>query len=204
MDLKFNKKLEDQPLVERVLHGDTNAFQVIIQRTEGLVAQIIFKMVDNKEDRKDIAQDVYLKVFQSLKGFRFQSKLSTWVGQIAYNSAVNYLRKKKLVLVENSSDSEDAGNISLESLYSAENGSLANEAENILSKKELAGILKLEIDRLSPLFKTLVTLYHNEDLSYSEIAEITQLPEGTVKSYLFRARKTLRNRLMPMYKMEQL
>ena len=90
--------LTDKDLVEKVLRGDTNAFSIIIKNTEALVAQIVFKMIGNEEDRKDLAQDIYLKAYKNLSSFRFGSKLSTWIGQIAYNACTDYLRKKKLVL----------------------------------------------------------------------------------------------------------
>src|SRR5260221_12009675 len=94
----MGNSLPDQLLVEKVLRGDTNSFAVIIKNTERLVAQIIFKMINNPDDRKDIAQDVYLKAFHKLPGFKFQSKLSTWIGQITYNTCLSYLEKKKLFL----------------------------------------------------------------------------------------------------------
>ena len=160
-----------------------------MKNTEGLVAQIIFKMVADGEGRRDLAQDVYLKVFKKLSGFRFNSKLSTWVGQIAYNTCLNYLQKKRLVLVdENDFDG-------FKQLYS-------DDAESLVLTKELSQILRIEIDKLSPLYRTLITLYHNEDLSYSTIAQITELPEGTVKNYLFRARKVLRDKLLHIYNKE--
>ena len=81
------------------MHGDTRSFEIIIRRTEGLVAQIVFKMIDHAEDRRDMAQDIFLKVFKNLSGFRFQAKLSTWIGQISYNTCLNYHEKKKLIFV---------------------------------------------------------------------------------------------------------
>ncbi|KIC93123.1 RNA polymerase sigma factor [Flavihumibacter solisilvae] len=179
----------DEALVERVLNGDTNAFRTIMNNTEGLVAQIIFKMVADGEDRRDLAQDVYLKVFKKLSGFRFNSKLSTWVGQIAYNTCLNYLQKKRLVLVD-------------ENDFDGFNQLYSDEAESLVLTKELSQVLRIEIDKLSPLYRTLITLYHNEDLSYSMIAQITELPEGTVKNYLFRARKVLRDKLLHIYNKE--
>lgn len=190
----------DQPLVDKVLRGDINAFKFIMKNTEGLVAQIIFKMIPNSEDRKDIAQDIYLKAFQKLEGFKFQSKLSTWIGQIAYNTCINYLEKKKLVLLDNDNKSDDEA---LE-ILNTKIDHFSNETEEIIFKKELSEILKTEIDKLSPVYKTLITLYHNEELNYSEIAEITELPKGTVKNYLFRARKTLKDNLLLTYKKEAL
>ena len=79
---KNENKEEDQLLVEKVLRGDTGSFAVIIKKTERLVAQIIFKMITFPEDRKDLAQEVYLKVYKNLKGFQFQSRLTTWVAEV--------------------------------------------------------------------------------------------------------------------------
>ncbi len=201
MSNKNENNLADQSLVEKVLSGNTNAFKTIMKNTEGLVVQIIFKMIPNSEDRKDIAQDVFFKSFQKLGSFKFQSKLSTWIGQIAYNTCLNYLEKKKLILLDNDKDDNEYEQVEI---INNKIGAFTNETENRIFRKELSEILKIEIDNLSPLYKTLITLYHNEELSYLEIAEITGLPEGTVKNYLFRARKTLRDNLSLNYKKETL
>jgi RNA polymerase sigma-70 factor (ECF subfamily) len=175
----------------------------VIKNTEGLTAQIIFKMIPNAEDRKDIAQDVYLKTFQKLSGFKFQSKLSTWIGHITFNTCINYLEKKQLVLSDNKIENNQSGEDALEILNN-QMDVFSNELEKLILKKELSAILKKEIDKLTPIYRTLITLYHSEELSYSEIGEITELPEGTVKNYLFRARKTLRDNLLITYKKDEL
>lgn len=172
-----------------------------MKNTEGLVGQIVFKMIRNPSDRKDIAQDIYLKAFHKLDSFQFQAKLSTWIGQIAYNTCLAHLEKKKLVLLDILTDEDDNG--ALEKLHGTINP-FVNETENSLFKNELSAILKTEIDRLSPIYRTLITLFHTEELSYAEITEITQLPEGTVKSYLSRARKILKDNLLLTYKKEAL
>jgi RNA polymerase sigma factor (sigma-70 family) len=200
VNYRDENNIADRPLVGQVLRGDTNAFKTIIKNTEGLVAQIIFKMIPNAEDRKDIVQDIFLKTFQKLGSFKFQSKLSTWVGQIAYNTCLNYLEKKKLVFPDNNNETDEE----VLEIFHNKVGAVSNETEKSIFRKELSEILKTEMDKLSPVYKTLITLYHNEELSYSEIAEITGLPEGTVKNYLFRARKTLRNNLLLTYKREAL
>ncbi|MBS1915260.1 MAG: sigma-70 family RNA polymerase sigma factor [Bacteroidetes bacterium] len=200
MNTKTENSLTDQQLVNKVLHGDTASFSIIIKNTEALTAQIVFKMINNSEDRRDIAQDIYLKAYAKLSGFRFQSKLSTWIAQIAYNTCLNYLQKKKLVFPDNKyPDKNDE-----EFLEVISTNPLHDEVENEISKKELTGILRTEIENLPPIQKTLITLYHNEELSYEEIARVTELPEGTVKSYLFRARKALKENLLKQYKKEEL
>jgi RNA polymerase sigma-70 factor (ECF subfamily) len=186
-----------------VLRGDTDAFGMIIKSTEGLVAQIVCKMVSNAEDRKDLVQDVYLKVYKSLRNFKFEAKLSTWVGQIAYNTCLNHLQKKKPVLFTNLRRAHDADGEANEPLPPEANVG-EGEVESSFFKQQLSEILQVEIDQLSPVYKTLITLYHQAELNYEEIAEITKLPEGTVKNYLFRARKALRDNLLRKYKKEEL
>lgn len=197
MSNQKDEQLSDQRLVTAVLNGDRHAFGLIIKKTEGLVAQMTFKMISSPGDRKDIAQDVYLKAFKNLRGFKFQSKLSTWIGQIAYNTCLHYLEKKKLVLLDNFGDDS-------ESPLNHISEGLKNDTEDILFGKELAALLNTEIEQLKPLFKMLISLYHQEELSYAEIAEITFLPEGTVKNYIFRARKALKENILLKYKRNEL
>jgi RNA polymerase sigma-70 factor (ECF subfamily) len=191
---------EDKQLIDRILRGDTRAFGTIIRNTENLVAQIVFKMISSPEDRKDLAQDVYLKVYNNLSAFRFQSKLSTWIAQIAYNTCLSWIDKKKPQLAGNMNNEDFARRLS-ESRFDSSHG---NESEAILSRRELSKILTREIDILPPLYKTLIVLYHNESMTYEELSQITELPTGTVKSYLFRARKMLKENLLIKYKKEAL
>lgn len=183
---------DDKSLVSRVLDGDHRAFTAIIKKTEGLVTQIIFKMIGRMEDRQDMAQDIYLKVYKALPGFKFQAKLSTWIAQVAYNTCYDHLRRKKEVFDEDVLFTREAvqGN--------------ADEIIHSIHKKELGHLLGYAISRLAPIYQTLIVLYHQEDLSYLEIAQITGLPEGTVKSYLFRARKALRTNLSGAVKKEDI
>jgi RNA polymerase sigma factor (sigma-70 family) len=195
--------LSDKSLVSSVLRGETDAFSAIIKNTEALTAQIVFKMIENVEDRKDVAQDIYLKVFDKLSGFRFESKLSTWIAQISYNTCLSYLEKKKLVFP---GQKEPERNYDDDSGFFSErdNAPFTSETETAVSKKELSGILKTEIENLPPIYKTLISLFHHEELSYDEITRIVGLPVGTVKSYLFRARKMLKENLLLQYKKEEL
>ena len=80
------EELTDKNLIKKILEGNSLAFKTIISNTQGLVLQIIYKMIRNPEDRKDLAQEVYLKVYDKLASFKFNSKLSTWIGAITYNT----------------------------------------------------------------------------------------------------------------------
>jgi len=192
--------LTDRQLVDLVLAGDMHAFRRMVEMTERLVAQIVNKLIQIEEDRKDVAQDVYLKAFQNLKGFRFQSKLSTWLGQIAYNTCLNRLKKKQLSIY--GPLERVAGGLEDDMRY--DHFRAVDETDRLLLQKELKGLLEAEIGRLPPIYQTLIGLYHQEALSYQEITRITGLPEGTVKSYLFRARRELKDSMLSRYKKEKL
>jgi len=191
----------DKELVKKVLAGNSSAFKTIISNTQGLVIQITYKMIRNAEDRKDILQEVYLKVYDKLAGFKFNSKLSTWIGTITYNTCLNFLEKKRIPVIN---VVDDEGNESWETIVSNDTSFDSNNAESYLFKKERSQILAMEIEKLSPLYKTILTLYHQKELSYKEISVITELPEGTLKNYLFRARKMLKENLLLNYKKEEL
>ena len=187
-----------------MLKGETQVFATIIKNTEGLVAQIVLKLLKNPLDRKDIAQDIYLRAYKNLSGFKFQSKLSTWIGQIAFNTCYNFLEKKKLILPNDNLSEFENGNSPLELAANKLIDLSYNESENIIFRSELAVIVQSAIEVLSPLYKSLITLFHYQDMSYEEIAEITSLPIGTVKNYLFRARRTMKDNILLHYKKEEL
>jgi RNA polymerase sigma-70 factor (ECF subfamily) len=196
--------VEDKELVNRVLKGDTQVFATILKNTEGLVAQIVLRLIKNPLDRKDIAQDIYLSAYKHLPGFKFQSKLSTWIGRIAFNTCFNFLEKKKLILPDDNPKEFENGNSSLELAANKLIDLSSNEAENSIFRTELAEILQSAIAILSPLHRSLITLFHYQDMSYEEIAEITGLPIGTVKNYLFRARRVMKDNILLHYKKEEL
>lgn len=177
----------DKVIVKNILNGNIQGFAIVVKNTEKLVAQIVRKMTTNEDDQKDLVQDIYLKVYQNLSSFQFNSKLSTWIANIAYNTTVNYLQKKKIPITEIESSVENK-------LTTANNP----ELETI--KTEELDVLNTAIAQLPPLYKTLITLYHLEELPNKEISEITNLPEGTIKSYLYRARKILKDNINHHYK----
>jgi RNA polymerase sigma factor (sigma-70 family) len=194
---------DDKHLVAKVLAGDTRSFGTIVHNTEKLVAQIVYKMIPVEEDRKDLAQDIYLKAYKRLAGFRFQAKLSTWIAQIAYNTCYDYLEKKKFTLINTQeTNREDDDHEEMLDILNTRANRTATQHD--IARKDLSVILNEEMNKLSPVFRTIITLYHNEEMSYEEIGQIMDLPEGTVKSYLFRARKKLKENLLLTYKKEDL
>lgn len=136
-----------------------------------------------------------MKVYENLPTFRFKSKLSTWIARIASNTSVSHLEKAKAHLYEKESAEDDP-------LKRMSDGSPL--PDEYAEARDLSFRLAGEIDRLPALYGTILSLYHLEGMSYNEIREIMQLPEGTVKSYLFRARRLLKERLLAKYQREEL
>lgn len=181
----------DKVIVTKILNGNIQDFAIVVKNTEKLVTQIVRKMISDEDDQKDVVQDIYMKVYKNLASFQYKSKLSTWIANIAYNTTINHLQKKKISFMEIENTIENK-------FKTTENP----EVETI--KTEAIDILNKEIEKLPLLYKTLITLYHLEELPNKEISEITNLPEGTIKSYLYRARKILRENINNCYKNEML
>ena len=89
---------DQKTLVDNILAGDQNAFKTLIGQYQRLVTHFVFRMVPSQADREDICQEVFVKIYQHLDRFRFDSSLSTWIGRIAYNTCLNHLEKKKLLI----------------------------------------------------------------------------------------------------------
>jgi RNA polymerase sigma factor (sigma-70 family) len=176
--------IDDRTLVKNVMAGDMQAFRLLIHQHERLVGHMIGRIVKKEQEVEELCQDVFLKVYDKIGEFNFQSKLSTWIATIAYRHAINHLRKEKVVF----SDLPDEEQFTT-SFVEAENPESLAEAEDMDSF-----VMKL-IDELPVQYKTIITLYHLQSLSYQEMCEITGLPEGTVKNYLFRARNLLKDKV---------
>lgn len=186
---------ESRALIDRILAGNTQAFRELIDRHERLVSHMVYRMIDRPADREDLCQDVFMKVYQNLSRFRHESKLSTWIATIAYNTCINYLQKKKTPLFDDKTPEtvtwEDVSDSKATPEKSAESEDL---------RKRLNGA----IAGLDQRYRAIITLYHLDGMSYAEIGSIMNLPEGTVKSYLFRARKQLKETLLNEYTREEL
>jgi RNA polymerase sigma factor (sigma-70 family) len=173
--------------IRAVLNGDARAFAKLVDQHKRLVSHIVFRLIPAESDREDLCQDVFLKVYQNLDGFHFNAKLSTWIARIAYNTCLNFLDKKRESLYE---DLAPVGE-TLDSLP-VDN----DRPDTITEQRQQAVRLCEEIDQLPVQYGLILSLYHLQDMSYAEIGRILSMPDGTVKSYLFRARRLLKERLV--------
>lgn len=178
--------MDDQQLVEKVIDGDKQAFSQLIKKYQRLVASVVFKLINDQRDREELVQDIFVKIYQKIGEFRFNSKLSTWIATISYREAISVLRKKKKVI------EDDFENVNF------------GQNTDHFGNQDRSEFIKGVIDTLPHNYAVILTLYHIEGFNYSEIVEIMEMPEGTVKNYLFRARKKLKDLLIPYLEKEQL
>jgi RNA polymerase sigma-70 factor (ECF subfamily) len=184
--------LNDQSLVSAVLSGNRAALQEFIKRHERLVSYMVARLVDDKSDREELCQDIFLKAYEKLSEFNFQSRLSTWIATIAYRHGVNHLRKRKVKWLELPEDADNWNFIEPEN------------TEQKIEDEDLERIILENVRELPPQYKIVLTLYHIENMNYTEIGETTGMPEGTVKNYLFRARNLLKERVKKYLGTEEL
>ncbi|MBX7124755.1 MAG: RNA polymerase sigma factor [Cyclobacteriaceae bacterium] len=183
---------DDRVLATLVAGGDPQAFKQLIQRHERLVSHMVSRLIDNQEDLEEICQDVFLKVYERISDFGFQSKLSTWIATIAWRHAINHKRRQKMSMSE-FPDDEDFNKVVASDI----------NVENELSETQLESVVQQLADQLPAHYRGVLMMYHVESMNYQEIGEVTGMPEGTVKNYLFRARHLLKEKVKTYLGKEQ-
>jgi RNA polymerase sigma-70 factor (ECF subfamily) len=180
------KDTPEADLVRRCQDGDEAAFRQIVERNQSKVYSIIYGILRNRNDAEDIAQQVFAKIYFSIKGFDFRSSLITWVYKITVNECYDYLRKQKVrKLVYESDLAEDDAR-------TMENSSVAVERRPAIDKRmERRDYLMKLLSKVSEEERSLLIHKEVEGLTVEELAEMTGLNENTIKVKLFRARQKL-------------
>ena len=176
--------MDDKDLIHQTLAGNMNAFTFLVKKYQNLVANMVFRIVQQRDDVQDVCQEVFIKVHKHLAKFKGDSKLSTWIASIAYNTSVSYVQKHRKHI---SLDWENEGEAFSEINH--------NSPQLVYEKSEQKKLIRQKVDELPAHFRSIISLYHLEEFSYKEIEEITGMPEGTVKTHLYRARKMLKESL---------
>jgi len=181
----------DQICIDKVLQGDTNSFSFLIEKYKNMAYTVAIKIVKNKEDAEEIAQDSFLKAYNKLDTFQGKSKFSTWLYTIVYRNAISKVRKKKII----TTDIDD---------YVINNYQSDHDFPQIeaLKNKEQKIYVKKIIDKLPEKDALLITLFYLNESKIDEIEKITGLTQTNIKVKLFRARKKLYNELSLLLKEE--
>lgn len=182
---------EDHELVRATLDGDATAYRGLVERYQGRIYAVIFGMVRNPEDARELSQDAFVKAYKNLGRFRLESSFYTWLCRIAMNVAIDHLRRQKLrrteAFDEGIATRDTSGVISLEHHR--------DDPRRSLERKQLRERIMNEVDKLPDDQKQAIILREIDGLSYKEIAAVMDIPEGTVMSRLYYARKKLQSAL---------
>jgi RNA polymerase sigma-70 factor (ECF subfamily) len=190
----------DQEVVEQARDGLEAAYRELVRRYQRPVFSLIYRMVRDRELSEDLAQETFVKVLNAIDRYRPEFKFSSWVFKIANNAAIDHLRKKELdtLSLEGGPDATTAERVEATALQIGDSGESPLEE---LEARELGSAIERAISRLRPEYQTCIILRHVEGRPYDEIAEILELPLGTVKTYIHRARAELREILDPLREM---
>jgi len=186
---KVKEELDDNTLIQKALKGSQFAFSKLMKRYKDSVYYVILKMVSSPDDAEDLTIEAFGKAFNKLEKFSPEYAFSTWLFRIAINNAIDFMRKKRL---ETLSIDQPISTESGESINPDITDNSLDPEENYI--REQRRVLMREItEKLSPKYRTLIELRFFSELSYIEIAEKMDLPIGTVKAQLFRAKQLLHN-----------
>ena len=188
---KEDSRAEDRAMIEAVLAGDATAYRGLVEKYQQRVYQMVYGVVRNREDARDVTQDAFVKAYDRLDTFRLESSFYTWLYRVAMNKAIDHTRKRKRrptsEFDETIGNRDETGNIS--------DVHREGSPRKALERKQLYTRIMDAIEQLPEDQKQVILLRELEGLSYKEIAEVMDIAEGTVMSRLFYARKKLQKLL---------
>ena len=186
--------LPDADLAALARSGRDAAFRELVRRYERPVFSLIFRMVRDRETSEDLAQETFIKVLNHIDRYRPEFKFSSWLFKIANNLTIDHLRKRQLktISIDGSPHAATAAEVEASTFDVEARGESALEE---MQSRELGSAIERAIAKLRPEYRACILLRHVEDRSYEEIAATLDLPLGTVKTYIHRARHELREAL---------
>ncbi len=190
----------EEKLVERLRKRDEAAFTELMELYQVKVFHLLFRMLGDKEEARDVAQDVFYTVFKSIDSFRGDSKLSTWIYRVATNHCKNrikYLGRRARGQKQEFNELSEQDSVESATMQTS---SKIDRPDQVAEGKETESIVQRALSSLDEEHRTLVVMRDIEGMSYEEIQSITGLPEGTVKSRLHRARLALKEHVQAQYK----
>lgn len=187
-------KLSDQEVIEHARRGRQSAFRALIGRYERPVFSLIYRLVRDRERAEDLAQDTFIKVLNHLDRYDPSYKFSSWIFKIAHNTALDHLRRKQpeVLSIHGSPHARTADEVEATALTPVSDD---ETPEEFTASRELGTEIERAIGTLRPEYRTAIILCHVEGRPYDEIAQIMDVPLGTVKTFIHRARNELRKQL---------
>jgi RNA polymerase sigma-70 factor, ECF subfamily len=186
LTLENLRALTDGELIAKAIAGREDGFEELVRRYQRPITSYVYRMLGNYDASLDVTQEIFIKVYNSMTRYSSEYKFSTWLYKIAHNASIDYLRRNSVNPQSLETENKD-GSYELQ----IESKRLSPEQER--ERSEWRTEIELVVKCLPAGYRELILLRHSQDLSYDEIAEITNLPLGTVKNRLFRAREMMRD-----------
>jgi RNA polymerase sigma-70 factor (ECF subfamily) len=187
---KQDSRSEDSEIIRQALKGDESAYRRLMGKYHDAIANFIYRMVRDREQVEDLTQEAFIKAFSSLAAFNEEYAFSTWLYKIATNNCIDYIRKRKMLMysIDKPIESRDGD-------FSFELPDESAEADQDIITDQRTAMLREAINALPEKYRRVIHLRHSEERSYEEIATMLNLPIGTVKAHIFRAREILYRQL---------
>ena len=185
------KAQEDYHYVRKAINGDQKAYSVLMDRYRGAIYNMMYKMVNNKEDADDLTLEAFGKAFSKLESYAPRYAFSTWLFKIAVNNSIDYIRKKRLNFYSLENSLSDESDFLMNKKINADN----LDPEEIIIRQQRLRLIRGLLKKLSVKYRLMIELRYFEGLSYEQIARELNIPLGTVKAQLFRAKQILFNLL---------
>ena len=176
---------DDNELVKQVCMGETQLFRLLIERHQQHIFNLCYRMLRQFEEADDATQDTFLKAYRSLKQFRGDARLKTWLCRIARNECLNRLRHENMASLDQQLTTD----------YSFQIADSTPSPLELIEQQETQSIVHEAINTLPHQYRLVITLFHLNGLSYEEISQVMEIPMGTVKTHIFRARELLKSKL---------
>lgn len=189
-DENLQKASSDEALVKRVQQGDVNAYNILVIKYQHKVAQIISKFVGNSADVNDVAQEAFIKAYKAINNFRGESSFYTWLYRIVVNSAKTYLESNSKRKNHIDVDSEEFQSIDAQGVLTSK-----ESPDKIIESQELQQVILSAMKELPEELRQAIMLREVEGMSYEDMADLLQIPIGTVRSRIFRARQFIEERM---------
>lgn len=176
---------DDRILVKDILEGRRGAMERFVRAHQETCWRVLYRLTGDREDARDLCQEAFLRAHRALPWFRFDASLKTWTTRIAWSVGLRHLEKRRIPL-DAFTDVDDAAD-------------QADDAEDIASalvREERRAQVRAALSTLAPVQRTLLGMYHFEDMTLPDISRVTGMPVGTIKSHLFRGRLALRQQLI--------
>lgn len=177
--------LNDNEIISKVLNGDHQAYAGLVNRYQNYVFTLVLRMVRNREDAEEVAQDIFIKAYRSLADFRGASKFSTWLYTIVNTSCITFLRKKRL----------DTHSLDDDKVMEAADSRDSGFRANLVEQKSKQAMVSNAINLLNPDDAEIITLFYKAEQTLEEIAQVLRIEVNTAKVRLHRARTRLKEKM---------